>query len=108
MAKDNNVHVFGFGGHDYSTASMLRSAGFDEYISMAGGVTLHETVYAHWRIDLAEKMTAELYDKYPGTSVIWAASDGMSIGAINAMKSLGKISGKDYFTGGIDWSEVGR
>lgn len=103
----NNVHMFGLNGHDYSTASLLRLAGLNKYIYRHGGALLHEVVYAHWRADLADKITIRSYGAFPHTSVIWAASDSMSLGAVKAMNKLGKTPGKDFFTGGIDWSQDG-
>lgn len=105
--KDGKIHLIGISGSRDSTASLDRNKGLKQYISKMDNVFLHQIVFAKWSLDEAREITQGLLTRYPETSVVWAASDGMSMGAVEAFKKVGKKPGKDLFTGGVDWSKEG-
>jgi hypothetical protein len=67
--------------------------------------TLNQLLYAGWSQSEAEDKTRLLLDRYPDTDVIWSASDGMALGAIQALESKGIRPGVDVMVGGVDWEE---
>lgn len=44
-----------------------------------------------------------LFRRYPQTTAIWNASDGMALGAIEAARNAGRTPGEDVIVGGVDW-----
>jgi ABC-type sugar transport system substrate-binding protein len=67
--------------------------------------TLNQLLYAGWSQPEAEDKTRLLLDRYPGTDVIWCASDGMALGAIRALESKNMRPGVDVMVGGVDWEK---
>ncbi len=56
---------------------------------------------------MSRQKAAGLLLRYPETTIVWAASDFISLGAIDAIEQLGKSPGIDILTGGIDWTDRG-
>lgn len=52
-------------------------------------------------------MALNLIERYPGLSVIWAASDQLGAGVSKGFDISGKTVGRDALTGGLDLSLAG-
>ena len=64
---------------------------------------LLQSVRADWSELQARDKTSVLLKRYPNMAVVWSASDGMALGAIDAAKRAGRHPGKDLVVGGVDW-----
>ncbi len=56
-----------------------------------------------WSREKAYLQTQGVLRQYPGLSVIWVANDPLALGALNAVREIGKIPGKDVMIGGLNW-----
>ena len=81
-----------------------RSYGLKRRVGSRSDSTLVGNVACDWSRDLAKENATKLLTKNPGTRVIWAASDLMALGAVEAVKAVGKEPGKDVLLGGFDWA----
>ena len=67
---------------------------------------LHQILYANWNKETSYKYTSRIIKRYKkDLDIIWAASDGMSLGAHKAIEENNKST--QILTGGIDWSPKG-
>ena len=96
------IEVIGISGEYVSSAALLRNNGLKSAVKENGDV-LRQIIFADWNKEIATKKTKTLMDRYPNASVFWAASDSMSLGIIESIKSSGKTPGKQIMSGGVDW-----
>lgn len=89
------------GGLD-SSAAKDRQKGLAEAVD-ANQIDLLQLLNAGWDRQLAKGKTEILLQRYPQMKAIWSASDGMALGAIEAVRQAGKQPGKDILFGGVDW-----
>jgi ABC-type sugar transport system substrate-binding protein len=106
-APDGEVQVIGLSGNDDNRVSADRNMGLKGQIELSDQATLNELVFAYWTRDAARRSTRKLLEQYPDTSVVWAASDRMALGAVDAAKQLGRTPGEDLYVGGFDWTRQG-
>lgn len=107
VSSDGNIYLIAISGTFASSASFQREKGLYRALSEHPNVKLNQLVRANWSKDLAKLKTKVLKIRYPNTTVVWTASDGMAIGASLGIKQLNLESGKDVFIGGVDWSKDG-
>lgn len=103
VAPNGRVQVVAMGGPEKDFAAVERKRGFELAMARRKDVEVLQFVPAHWLQDRARRKTSLLLRRYPDVGVIWAASDSMAVGAIDAMRGLGRKPGKDIIVGGIDW-----
>lgn len=94
--------MLGLSGSRDSSSSTDRNLGLIREINQ-NRAKLSQLVYADWSADEAGAKSKVLLRRYPQTTAIWSASDGMALGAIEAAKRVGRAPGIDLFVGGIDW-----
>jgi len=68
---------------------------------------LEQVVPTRWKREEGHQLTLKLLRRFPDASVVWAASDQLGVGAVDALTELGRVPGKTGFTGGLDLSDVG-
>ncbi|NND99978.1 MAG: ABC transporter substrate-binding protein [Pirellulaceae bacterium] len=103
IAPDGRVHVIGLNGVVSHNASIQRLAGLRDAIARRSDeAALDQVVAADWDLELARKRCRVLQRRYPDAAVIWTASDHMATGAIEAMRDLERIPGRDVVIGGVD------
>lgn len=105
--KNGVVQIIAINGAIADTPAQQRLAGLQKAIEEDGNSKLIRISYAYWLQKSAQYKAAHLAQRYPETSVFWTASDMMTIGVEKALAELGLIQGKDYLTGGVDWSREG-
>jgi len=67
-----------------------------------------QVVRAGWSRERSRSIIYRLSERYGNLNIVWAASDGMALGVIDAMNSgLSKISPESVVIGGIDWTKEG-
>ena len=101
------IQIFGISG-DYSwDGTEKRELGLLQAVEEDSSAILHQVVPTLWTPIESEAKTASLLERYPKTSVVWAASDQIAIGVAQALNASGRRTGKDVFTGGLDLSMAG-
>jgi ABC-type sugar transport system substrate-binding protein len=101
--KDGKIHLVAIAG-DYATqASLERNAGLEKAISEYPNVKLEQYFVGEWNKDKTKEQTKAALERYPETSIIWAANDPMALGALDAVVEAGKKPGKDILIGGLNW-----
>ena len=105
--KNGTVQIIAINGTIADTSARLRFAGLQRAIKEDGNSNLLQSVYAFWEQETAYYKSQRLSLRYPQAKVYWAASDLMAIGVKNALTKNGLRQGKDYLTGGVDWSKEG-
>ncbi|MDO3721327.1 ABC transporter substrate-binding protein [Marinobacter sp. chi1] len=102
VQSDQPVPLIALGGTLDSSASKDRSQGLMAAAD-GQGIDLAQLVSADWNGDAAAYKTGILLKRYPDTRSVWSASDGMALGALDAVKQVGLVPGKDILVGGVDW-----
>lgn len=106
-ASDGLIHVVGVGGDQSWFGSGLRQAGLQRAVAEFPKAVLKQVVPTQWTQREGRELTSRLLHRYPQASVVWAASDQLGAGAVQALIAAGKPPGKTAFTGGLDLSELG-
>ena len=105
------VEAIGLSGTHDNRATQDRNRGLkaclSDYENKEGRIRLNQIVYAEWERERAKRVISRLVRRYPQTSVIWAASDQMALGAIDALQLTRLKPNRDVFVGGIDWTHEG-
>lgn len=107
FAADGTVHVAGVGGDTSWFGSNLREEGLRKAIAETPMAQLMQTVPTRWTPSEGRDMTWRLLQRYPEVSVVWAASDQLALGVVEALGAIGHTPGETIFTGGLDLSMVG-
>lgn len=105
--ENETVRIVGVGGDTTWYGSALREQGLHRAVGADPAATLLQTVPTRWTPTEGRDMTTRLMDRYTDVSVIWAASDQLALGAVDAVRARGEIPGVTVFTGGLDLSLVG-
>lgn len=103
LAGDGTVHLIGLAG-DHNWASNSRVAGLNRAVKARQNVTMDSVRLGEWDRDRARELTSSLLRMFPEVSVVWAASDLMAAGAIEAIEAAGRVPGRDVIVGGVDWA----
>lgn len=106
-ATEQTVGVIGVSGSLDSAAAVDRASGLESGTSKQSGAVLHQVVFSGWAPQEAQARGQWLLQRYPDTTVLWAASDAMALGLIHAARSARRVPGKEVFVGGFDWSDAG-
>ena len=100
------VQGIGLTGDWLSSVAQDRQSGFLS-VTPASRVWIRQVVPAGWETDKARSKTQILLQRYPDSRFIWCASDTMALGAIDALKAMGRWQPKAYVIGGVDWTAQG-
>ncbi|MFE8071758.1 ABC transporter substrate-binding protein [Marinobacteraceae bacterium S3BR75-40.1] len=104
---DNPIELVALSGSRDNQATRDRNRGLENFVRDHGNVELKQIVYASWDRQIARNMAHTLLRRYPKTRVIWAASDLMALGAVEASRVAGRTVEQDVFVGGVDWTTEG-
>jgi len=85
-----------------SSAAKDRDLGLEDALQNKA-LRLNQLVYANWSEAEAYDKTRRLLRRHQDSDIVWSASDGMALGAIDAVLASGRIPGIDVFVGGMDW-----
>ena len=105
--KNGTVQIIAINGTIVDTSASQRLAGLQRAITEDGNSKLLQSVNAFWFKETAYYKARHLSQRYTNAKVYWAASDLMAIGVEKALTEQGLVQGKDYLTGGVDWSKEG-
>lgn len=102
-AKDGKIHLVAIAGDYVTPASIARNTGLEiaakEYVK----VELEQIFVGEWNKDKAKFQAQGALKRYPEVSALWVANDPMALGAIEAIKEVGRKPGKDIMVGGLNW-----
>jgi ABC-type sugar transport system substrate-binding protein len=99
--------VAGIGGEPTWFGSELRASGLEQAVAEESRAILTQVVPTRWAPSEGRRVAAALLGRYPGISIIWAASDQLALGAVEAAERAGRVPGEDLLIGGLDLSEAG-
>ncbi len=99
------IEVAGITGSHDSTAAVYRNKGFADYVAKNQDIVLRQNIFAYWDENRAYTVAKGLLRRYPNLDIIWAANDGMAMGALRAIEESRKAAGLDVFVGGMDWTK---
>ncbi|MBF0202767.1 MAG: ABC transporter substrate-binding protein [Desulfamplus sp.] len=104
---DGKIQILGISGSMDSSAALDRNAGLEKAIKDHPDTILHQIVFTNWDQEDSRQRVSRFLIRYPELNIIWCASDGISLGVVQAIEENGKIPGQHILTGGIDWSKEG-
>lgn len=105
QGTDGRLHLLAVGGDKSTPVSVLRNQGMQRAVGeQAGKVQLEQIVYADWRRDKATEQTTWLLARYPQARLLWAGSDQMAFGAMEAAQQAGHVPGRDMLFSAINTS----
>jgi galactofuranose transport system substrate-binding protein len=87
-----------------SSPAIDRKKGFDEAIAKCPGMEIVASQDADFTRAEGQEVTETLLQANPDTTAIYAHNDEMALGAIAAIKALGKVPGEDVVVVSIDGS----
>jgi ribose transport system substrate-binding protein len=85
-----------------ASSAVGRKQGFDERISHEPGMRILASKTANYDRNAGHDVAKELLAAYPKTTAIFAHNDNMALGALAALRELGKTPGKDVIVIGVD------
>lgn len=102
-SKAGRIEVVGISGGRASTPGLLRAKGLKRACQEDPRCDLKVLVYIpEWNPDNAADRAAAFMERFPNTSVFWAASDLMASKIITKLGQNNKKLHEDYYAGGID------
>lgn len=104
FGADGKLHLMAIGGDRSTPTSVRRSAGMLKAVREAPDVVFDQEVFAGWTREKAAEQSAWLYQRYPGTRLIWAANDLMAFGAMESWEKRGGKVGIDAWFSGVNTS----
>ena len=102
LTEGKSVKIVELQGTEGSAPAILRAEGFRETLA---GYPEFEIIYSHSGDFLRSKgyeLMCEILEELPDFDVVYSHNDGMSLGAIDAMKERGIIPGEDIVIISID------
>ncbi|MEG2046820.1 MAG: ABC transporter substrate-binding protein [Comamonas sp.] len=102
---DGKWHFMAVAGDRSTTVSVARNNGMRRAVQEAPDVVFTQEVYGEWRRDRAQEQAKVLYKRYPDAKLVWAGSDQMAFGAMEAWRQQGGTPGKDALFSGINTSQ---
>lgn len=105
--KPATVRMIGLNGDPAVQVAADRQAGLEKRLGESPAAKLLDVGKADWIQESARVTAQDLFKKHPEANAVWAASDPMALGAIEAIKNLGKQPGKDVIIASIDWTNEG-
>lgn len=102
-AAGGKIEVIAINGDYVTPAAIARNVGLQLAVNETEGIDLRQEFVGQWSRDKAHIQAEGAFLRYPGISVIWAANDPMALGALDAVRKVGKIPGKDVMIGGVNW-----
>lgn len=107
IKKENTINIVALSGAYISNVSYDRNKGLLKSIGESKNNNLLQIFYAMWEYNNAKYTTEKMFNRYDDIDVVWAASDTMALGAIDAIRNKALTPGKNIVVGGMDWGDEG-
>lgn len=101
---DGRWHLLAIAGDRSTPTSMARTAGMQKAVAEATDVVLDQIVHADWQRDKATQQATWLFARHPHARLVWAGSDPMAFGAMQAWRQRGGTPGHDAVFSAINTS----
>ena len=101
---DGPFEMLAFGGSKQTPSSQLREQGLKKALAENPDVRLRVLAYGEWQEQRAYDQARTLLPRYRGINMVWAASDDMAFGAMQAAEETGYVPGKDIHFAAINSS----
>lgn len=105
--SDGRHYLVALHGTRDSSAVPDYKTGLENAVSSNPNVKIVQQLHSNWSHTRAQKQTEAMIRRHPETDIIWAGSESMALGAIEANEKLGRKPGKDIVIGGTVNSHVG-
>jgi ABC-type sugar transport system substrate-binding protein len=102
-ATGGKIEVIAINGDFVTPAAIARNVGLHLAVDESEEIDLKQVFVGQWNREKAYVQTQGALVRYPQISVVWTANDPMALGALDAVREAGKISGKDIMIGGVNW-----
>lgn len=89
-------------GDPANEAAVLRTKGCEDVVAKNPGMTVTKKQAGNWYREKGQSIMENWLQSGDEINVVCANNDEMALGAINAIKALGKVPGKDILVGGVD------
>ncbi|GIX21608.1 MAG: sugar ABC transporter substrate-binding protein [Gammaproteobacteria bacterium] len=107
LEKPETARIIAINGNTTVQVARDREAGLLKAVADTPGAKVVAAGMGNWEFDPAKVTTARLLEAHPEANIVWAASDPMALGALEAVRSAGRRPGGDVLLGGIDWTYEG-
>jgi ribose transport system substrate-binding protein len=101
-AKHGHGDIIEIEGTRSASSAIGRKQGFDARIGIEAGMRILASQPANFDTALARDVTKQLLTQNPTASVVYTHNDTMALGALDGIKDVGKVPGKDILIVSID------
>ena len=102
--RDGRIHLLAIAGDRSTPVSIARNEGMRRAVNEAEDAALEQVLFADWKRELAQERMAQRLQQGAPPQVVWAGSDQMAFGAMEAAQAQGLVAGKDLLFSGINTS----
>jgi ABC-type sugar transport system substrate-binding protein len=106
-ATNGNAKIIELEGTTGASPAIDRKKGFDDAIKECSGMEIVVSQDADFTRAKGQSVTETLLQSHPDATAIYAHNDEMALGAIAAVKAIGKVPGKDIQVVSIDGEKDG-
>lgn len=103
---NNPAEIIAFNGVFQNSNAINRRQGLEK-ASKDHGVEIKQVFSKSWDPKLATQALIPSIKRYPNASIYWSASDAIALSIEQQLSAINKVPQKDFFVGGVDWSEAG-
>lgn len=100
--QDGKIHVVALDGPTISNVSRARKEGFLKAVAERDDVIVEQHFVSRWRRELGYSAFKAAKERYAKVDVVWAGSDSMALGVLDAAEELKVKPGEDFVLGSID------
>ncbi|HLO95511.1 MAG TPA: ABC transporter substrate-binding protein, partial [Burkholderiaceae bacterium] len=104
QAADGKLHLLALSGDRSTPVSIARTEGMRRAVAEHPDVVLDRVAFGDWRRDLAAELAGEMLATYPEARLLWAGSDQMAFGAMQAARSRQLEPGRQLLFSAINTS----
>ena len=104
FGRDGKLHMLAVAGDAATPTSVLRTQGMKRAVKREPAVVLDQEVYAEFNQQKARELAAGAFERHSDVRLVWAGSDFMAFGAMEALEKRGGYPGKDVLFSGINTS----
>jgi ribose transport system substrate-binding protein len=101
-AVDGKAKIVELEGPPGTSSAVGRKRGFDERVAQQPGMQIVASKVGNYDRKTGHDVAKSLLSECPGCNVVYAHNDYMALGALAAIRELGKTPGKDVTVLGID------
>ena len=102
--RDGKLHLIAIAGDRSTPVSIARTEGMRRAVAEQPDVVLDRVGFADFKKELAADVAGELLAAYPSARLLWAGSDQMAFGAMQAARRLQLEPGQQLLVSAINTS----